>query len=174
MSSTARNPEPPIVNADFFRDLERERTGALVAQDMERAERPHAPEYNLVTRGASPLSAPHTSQQWRLVNCAMFAGSTSTSKSGYRPTWPSFATSGSVNEPIEIGVGEAANNGNAPTSSGVNIDRDTSAIVLTGLVEANAPKPADTHFDKGADLGRQQPRVRIDDLDRQRLHLELF
>jgi hypothetical protein len=49
MSCTARNPEPPIVNADFFRDLERERTGALVAQDMERAERLHAPDYHLVT-----------------------------------------------------------------------------------------------------------------------------
>ena len=49
MATPSPNQPPPAVNADFFRELERERTGALVAQDMECAERLHAPEYHLVT-----------------------------------------------------------------------------------------------------------------------------
>lgn len=36
-------------SAAFFRALERERTQALVAQDMETAARLHAPEYQLIT-----------------------------------------------------------------------------------------------------------------------------
>lgn len=39
------------VSADYFRELERERTQALVAQNMELAERLHAPQYHLVTPG---------------------------------------------------------------------------------------------------------------------------
>jgi hypothetical protein len=42
----ANQATPP---ADFFRALERERTQALVAQDMDTAERLHAHDYQLIT-----------------------------------------------------------------------------------------------------------------------------
>jgi hypothetical protein len=49
MAASSPKRLPPVVDADFFRKLERERTAALVAQDMKCAERLHAPEYQLVT-----------------------------------------------------------------------------------------------------------------------------
>lgn len=49
MSNTDSVAQALDLSADFFQALERERTGALVAQDMERAERLHAPEYQLIT-----------------------------------------------------------------------------------------------------------------------------
>jgi len=39
----------PAPTADYFRALEKERTRALVAQDMEAAERLHARDYQLIT-----------------------------------------------------------------------------------------------------------------------------
>jgi len=44
------------MNSDHFRRLERERTRAIVARDMEAIERSHAPEYELVTPGGHVLS----------------------------------------------------------------------------------------------------------------------
>src|ERR1700690_478764 len=41
-------------------------------------------------------------------------------------------------------------------------------------VKSDASKPDDTLFDKPPHLGGQQSRMRIDHLDRQRLHLELL
>ncbi len=41
----------PAPGADFFRDLERRRTQALVARDIALAKTLHAPEYQLVTPG---------------------------------------------------------------------------------------------------------------------------
>ena len=38
-----------MATADYFRELERERTRSLVCQDMETAERLHAPDYQLIT-----------------------------------------------------------------------------------------------------------------------------
>jgi Domain of unknown function (DUF4440) len=48
MGTTESNSEF-AVNADYFRELERERTQALVAQNMGAVERLHSPEYHLVT-----------------------------------------------------------------------------------------------------------------------------
>jgi hypothetical protein len=55
MATSSPNQLPPVVDANFFRKLERERTAALVAQDMECTERLHAPEYHLVTPAGKSL-----------------------------------------------------------------------------------------------------------------------
>ena len=39
----------PAVNDDFFRELEAERTRAIVGRDLTAIERLHAPEYELIT-----------------------------------------------------------------------------------------------------------------------------
>ena len=44
------------MNSDHFRQLERERTRAIVSRDIEAIERAHAPEYELVTPGGHVLS----------------------------------------------------------------------------------------------------------------------
>jgi len=49
MNDTANPVDPSVPAADFFRALERERTQALVAQDMDTAERLHASDYQLIT-----------------------------------------------------------------------------------------------------------------------------
>lgn len=49
MSDTGTPAEKTIPTADFFRALEKERTRALVAQDVEAARRLHARDYQLIT-----------------------------------------------------------------------------------------------------------------------------
>ena len=44
------------MNSDHFRQLERERTRAIVARDMEAIEQAHAPKYELVTPAGRVLS----------------------------------------------------------------------------------------------------------------------
>jgi len=49
MNETKNSATRPAPTADYFRALEMERTQALVAQDMETAERLHAHDYQLIT-----------------------------------------------------------------------------------------------------------------------------
>jgi len=49
MNDSANPEAQPVPTADYFRVLEKERTQALVAQDMETAERLHAHDYQLIT-----------------------------------------------------------------------------------------------------------------------------
>ena len=39
----------PALNDDFFRELEAERTRAIVSRDLAAIDRLHAPEYELIT-----------------------------------------------------------------------------------------------------------------------------
>jgi len=49
MNDTENPADQSVPTADFFRALEKERTQALVAQDMDTAERLHAHDYQLIT-----------------------------------------------------------------------------------------------------------------------------
>lgn len=53
---TAEQSAEIAANAEYFRELERERTQALVARNMELAERLHSPEYHLVTPGGKSFN----------------------------------------------------------------------------------------------------------------------
>ena len=49
MNDPANPAIQPAATADYFRELERERTRSLVARDMDTAERLHADDYQLIT-----------------------------------------------------------------------------------------------------------------------------